>query len=148
MWSNQSPIRPVPAVLNRNRLLKSLNPRSVAAGLLLAALCGTAISCIGRDAPSIDSQDPDRLIPAIKAGVMSNNQQIIPKLVNDLESDDSAIRFYAIDGLQRLTGQDLGYVFFDDADDRKPAVQRWKEWLAEHPGNGRNTIYPSAQSTP
>lgn len=128
--------------------MKSLNPRSAAACLCLAALCGVGISCIGRDTPSIDSQDPDRLIPAIKTGVRTNNPHIIPYLVNDLDSDDSAVRFYAIDGLQRLTGQDLGYVFFDNADDRKASVERWKQWLIEHPENSQTAAQPTAQNTP
>ena len=102
-------------------------------GKLIAAFLigGTAVSCIGRDPPSITSCDPDRLVPAIKEGVQRNDRTIIPYLVADLESDDSAVRFYAIDGLQRMTGQDFGYVFYADPDTRKPAVERWKQWLKE-----------------
>jgi len=95
-------------------------------------LCGAMGSCIGRDPPSITSRNPDQLIPAIKAGVAAKDRQIIPYLVQDLRSDDSAVRFYAIDGLRRLTGQDLGYVYYAEEDDRKAAAGRWDRWLSEN----------------
>lgn len=50
-------------------------------------------------------------------------------LVKSLESDDSAERFYAIEGLKRLTGDDLGYIYYADESARRPAVNRWKDWL-------------------
>jgi hypothetical protein len=101
---------------------------SVLGGVLL---CGMCASCIARDPPSITSSDPDCLIPAIKAGVAAQDRKIIPYLVDNLQSDDSAVRFYSIDGLERLTGKDFGYVFYADEDDRKGAYQRWKKWLAQ-----------------
>ena len=100
-------------------------------GVLLASLCGLGLSCIARDTPSITSNDPDCLIPAIKSSVAAGDRRVIPYLVADLSSDDSAVRFYAIDGLKRLTGQDFGYVFYACDADRQPAVQRWQQWLAK-----------------
>jgi hypothetical protein len=109
-------------------MIRKLNVRTS----LALVLCGLSASCIGRDPPLISSPEPDRLIPAIKTGVRQHDRRVIPYLVADLESDDSAVRMYAIDGLRRLTNQDLGYVFFADCDDRKPAVKRWQRWLADH----------------
>jgi hypothetical protein len=97
--------------------------------LLLMVLCGLSVSC--RDAPSISSSNPDRLVPAIKIAVRTGDRSAIPFMVRDLESDDSAVRMYAIDGLHRLTGQDFGYVYFADDSLRKPAVERWQRWLAQ-----------------
>jgi hypothetical protein len=99
--------------------------------LLSAVLCGSVTSCIGRDPPSISSNDPGRLIPAIEIGVKANDRHIIPYLISDLESDDSAVRMYSIDGLRRMTGQDFGYVYYADTEARKPALDRWKLYLAE-----------------
>jgi hypothetical protein len=101
---------------------------SLVAGVIL---CGICVSCIGREPPSITSNDADCLIPAIKAGVAANDRHIIPYLVNDLSSDDGAIRLYAIEGLHRMTGQDMGFVYYADDDDRKPAFERWQKWLSE-----------------
>ena len=50
-------------------------------------------------------------------------------MVKNLESDDPAVRLFAIEGLRRLTGDDFGYDYYADADQRAPAVQRWKQWL-------------------
>ncbi|MGA2230749.1 MAG: hypothetical protein ABSH22_07605 [Tepidisphaeraceae bacterium] len=99
--------------------------------LLCAALCGSVTSCIGRDPPSITSNDPGRLIPAIEIGVKAHDRHIIPYLISDLESDDSAVRMYSIDGLRRMTGEDFGYIYYQDTDERKPALDRWKLYLAE-----------------
>jgi len=101
-------------------------------GLLAGSiLCGVCVSCVGQP-PAIASDNPDKLIPAIKAGVVAHDKRIIPYLVQDLQSNDGAIRFYAIDGLRRLTGQDLGYVYYGDADQRKAACERWQRWLAKN----------------
>jgi hypothetical protein len=86
--------------------------------------------CVAREPISIKSDDPDLKIPAIKIAVQKHNKSAIPQLVHDLNSDDPAVRFYAIDGLHSLTGQTLGYRYFDDEEERKPALQRWNEWLA------------------
>jgi hypothetical protein len=101
--------------------------------ILAAALCAVAVSCVGRDAPSIKSNDPDALVPAIKAGVRKDDTHILPYLVKDLDSDDPAIRMYSIDGLRRMTGQDFGYVYFAEPEDRRAAVARWQEWLLLQP---------------
>lgn len=96
--------------------------------LLMPALL--SFGCVAHDAPNIKSDDPDLKIPAIKIAVQKHDKSAIPQLVHDLNSDDPAIRFYAIDGLHSLTGQTLGYRYFDDEEERKPALQRWNEWLA------------------
>ena len=50
-----------------------------------------------------------------------------------LDSDDAAVRFYAITSLYKLTNQTLEYRYYDDVDERRPAVERWKQWLAAQP---------------
>jgi hypothetical protein len=52
-----------------------------------------------------------------------------PQMVSDLDSDDPAVRFYAIEGLERLTGQTMGYVYYEDREARRPAVMKWRKWL-------------------
>ena len=99
-----------------------------------AALCILVASCASSpSSPSIKSDAPDRAIPAIKSETAAGNKKAIPYLVHDLESTDAAERMYAIDGLRRLTGQDFGYVYYEETDQRQPAVDQWKHWLAEHP---------------
>jgi hypothetical protein len=98
----------------------------------VGALGVSAGGCFAPDPPSIHSQDPQRLIPAIAEGVRKHDQTIVPFLVDDLQSDDPAIRLYAIDGLRRLTGQDFGYVAYADDDARRPSVEKWKKFVASH----------------
>jgi hypothetical protein len=77
----------------------------------------------------VTDPDPANKIPAIKKMVRAKDMSSARQLVKDLDSDDPAIRFYAIGGLQRLTGETFGYQYFADEAQRKPALEKWKQWL-------------------
>jgi hypothetical protein len=79
---------------------------------------------------SINSDDPDLKIQAIQRDADTHNLKDAAGMVQGLSDEDSAIRFYCIEALRRLTGDDFGYHFFDDPDRRAPAVSRWNQWLA------------------
>lgn len=74
-------------------------------------------------------RDASYKVPAIKSAVAQDDESAIPYLVKDLNNDDSAVRFYAIEGLKRLTDETFGYVYYQDVDARAPAVQKWNAWL-------------------
>lgn len=101
----------------------------------------STICCSGpAPKPNVFSDDTGEAITGMKRAARSKDRSALPELVKDLDSDDSAIRFYAIEALQQITGQDLGYQYYQDEDDRKPAVERWKKWLdvnAEKTANSR-----------
>ena len=80
---------------------------------------------------SVSSEDPSSKIPAIKQSVNERDLGQCEQLIKDLDSDDPAVRFYSIGGLQRLTGQTFDYHYYDDETQRAPAIARWKAWLAE-----------------
>ena len=84
--------------------------------------------------PELKVSDPDPTIkiPAIKEAVQKKRTGEIDQMVKDLESDDPAVRFYAINGLERLTGHRFGYEYYATPRQRAVAVDRWKRWL-----NGR-----------
>jgi hypothetical protein len=67
-------------------------------------------------------------IPAIKQAAITHDREGISAMIDELSSDDPAVRFYAIEGLRRATGQTLGYCFYDDQEHRQAAVERWKQW--------------------
>lgn len=96
--------------------------------LVLSLLCG----CLPapRPKPVLTDPDPSLKIPAIKLSVQNKDTSAAAQLVKDLNSDDPAVRFYAIEGLRKLTGEDFGYRYYDDTDAREPAIERWKAWLA------------------
>lgn len=77
--------------------------------------------------------DPDPLyrIPAMKQAAEHQDPQALSLLVDNLSSEDPAIRFYAIQSLQHIAGQTFDYHYFDDADERAPAIDKWRAWLKE-----------------
>jgi len=103
------------------------NRKWTIAGWLVLAAAGC-----GHGPRHVTDEDPGDKIPAIEAAAKAHDQRAIPQLVRDLASDDSAVRFYAIDALHRLTGKTLGYRYYDDDEKRKPALLRWREWERGH----------------
>jgi hypothetical protein len=52
-------------------------------------------------------------------------------LVDRLEDEDEAVRFYAIEGLKKMVGTDMGYKFYEPASERLVAVRRWRRYVRE-----------------
>jgi len=102
-------------------------------GIIVTSLCIMGGGCFSPDPPSINSDSAPCAIPAVKVAAASNDHTAIPRLVEDLNDSDSAIRFAAIQALEKMTGQTLGYRYYDDEPARRPAVQRWWQWLKDHP---------------
>jgi hypothetical protein len=101
-------------------------------GIML--LVGAAVGgCYSPDAKSLSSDSAPNAIPAIKTAAGQNDRAAIPRLVDDLDDPDSAIRFAAITALRRMTGQDFGYRYYDSPWVRRPAVIRWRLWLKDNP---------------
>jgi hypothetical protein len=97
-------------------------------GILIAI--GVCAGCQDPRGPiSIKSDDPDLHIAAMQRDVSTNDHSDIPAMVDDLQSDDPAIRFYAIEGLHRLTRDDFGYHYYESDDERAPALKLWQNWL-------------------
>ena len=78
---------------------------------------------------TVANRDPDVKVPAIKEAVAQRDESAVVELVKQLDSDDAAVRFYAINGLRRLTGKDLGYLYYEDKEQRQPAVTRWRAYV-------------------
>jgi hypothetical protein len=98
-----------------------------------------AAGCSKPDKPSIYSPDPSLKIPALKSETL-HDAKALRQMVRDLDSDDPAVRFYTIEKLRELTGNTLGYRYYDDELRRKPALKNWQHWLAEQEG----TTQPAA----
>lgn len=98
-------------------------------GLILAAAFCMG-SCTEPTGPrTVYNPNPSVKIPAIKRAVADRDLAAAPELVKNLDSDDPEVRFYAIEALCRLTGEDFGYRYYDDSDQRRAAVARWRQWL-------------------
>jgi len=115
--------------------------RHIGARIIWIAFFG--IVCASCSAPRgplvVEDPDLDVKIPAIKKAVRTGDYSQDAQLVQDLHSDDPAVRFYAINGLHRITGENFGYRYYDSEDARQPAIEKWKAWLAHHPITSRST---------
>jgi len=102
---------------------------------LLAALL--TAGCAPR--PSLESGDPVQRARAIKRLAGTKDPSLALRLVDRLEDDDPAVRFYAVLALRRLTGRDFGYNYALDPQRQPAAVRRWRDFIerqAEEPGQG------------
>ena len=93
----------------------------------MAALAGGG--CFARDPIDIRSEDPGSKIPAIRRAARQQDMRAARQLVRDLDSDDPAVRFFAIRALRGLTAEDYGYQYWADEESREPAVKQWRAWL-------------------
>jgi hypothetical protein len=103
-------------------------------------LCCASPGCFlfggGREPARLTSNDPSSKIPAIKKAVNARDTQTADQLVKALQSDDPAVRFYAIRGLENLTGETFGYVWYADERQRRDPLEKWRHWLDGN--NGTN----------
>jgi PBP1b-binding outer membrane lipoprotein LpoB len=98
--------------------------------LLIPLLVG---GCAKPDKPSVYSADPSLKIPSLKYQDLRDTKAL-RQMVKDLDSDDPAVRFYTINKLKEITGNTLGYRYYDDEMRRLPALKKWQQWLAEREG--------------
>ncbi len=101
---------------------------------MVSGLVCAAVGCSPpRGARHVTDPDPSVKIPAIRVVAKDKDRHAIPTLVEDLSSDDPAVRFYAIEALIRLTGDSMGYNYYASDTDREISVKRWNEWLKQQP---------------
>lgn len=116
------------------RLVTRLPPRAFRTGgwLVMVAVGCSAIACVHPKPPLVVTDaDPAVKIPAIQKAVREKDLRVARQLIKDLENDDPAVRFYAVEGLHRLTKQNFGYRYYDDDDRRAPALKKWQQWLQD-----------------
>lgn len=71
------------------------------------------------------SPDPGTKLYAITRAGQTRDRSAVPHLIEQLESDDQAVRMYAIVALEKITGTRLGYVHHAPEHQRQEAVDRW-----------------------
>ncbi len=93
---------------------------AVALVILAAAGCDTAMTRRGFESP-----DPHAKLTAVVQAGQQRDAKALPHLVNQLDSDDPAVRLCSIIAMQRITGTRMGYSPYAPAHERREAVQRW-----------------------
>src|SRR5437588_9017103 len=96
---------------------------------MFAAPLGLTAGCFSHAPYKIGDPDPDSNIPAMESAARARDERAVGPLVQQLNNDDPAVRFYAIESLHRLTGQTFGYRYYDYEDERKIAALRWQHLL-------------------
>jgi hypothetical protein len=115
------------------------------AAVLASALgCGAVVllGCqLGRPKPGggLGSADPIERVEAIIAAGEARDVSAVPLLVDRLEDEDEAVRFYAIQALTRITGQDMGYRCYEPSWERARAVRRWRGFVERRAASGPAT---------
>jgi HEAT repeat protein len=71
--------------------------------------------------------------PLVRARAAGLGRQLpdavtIPALIDRLNDTDQVVRLSASEELKRRTGQDFGFVAWDDPGPRAQAVARWTTW--------------------
>jgi len=107
---------------------------TLAAPLLLLAStgCFPAASEGGLQDPN-----PASRLYAIRRAGEQRDLTAMPRLVEQLDHDDPAVRVTAILALERMTGERLGYNPYANTEERAHAVDRWEQAVRE----GRFTSY-------
>ena len=104
-------------------------PRTVAYHATVVAIGFSALlaSCAGPGLHAgFDAPDPAARLHATVQAAAENDTTKLPQIVEDLDSDDSAVRMLSIYALERLTGETLGYNFAAPKPDRQAAVEAWR----------------------
>src|SRR5262245_45486776 len=86
----------------------------------------------------------DRILAIREAGER-RDQQAVPLLVDRLEDEDSAVRFYAILALERITGERLGYRYENSGAERQASVERWRKYALNRDHESGVVTPPTSQ---
>jgi len=117
----------------------------------LAAICilhGALTACgPAATAGGFDSANPAARMYAIEQAARTNDLAAIPRIVEQLDSDDPAVRSLAISALRKLTGETFGYRDFDPDDVRRQAVARWVKAIEDGRVPAASNVRPGGQET-
>jgi hypothetical protein len=80
---------------------------------------------------SIQSESASERILAIRAAGEARDRKAVPLLVDRLEDEDDAVRFFAILALEKTTGERFGYDYARPANERARSVERWRAYARE-----------------
>lgn len=95
--------------------------------LMLVFLAPAA--CTRTRLANIHSADPGERIMAIRDAADAQNRLAVPLIVDRLEDEDEAVRFYAILALDKMTGQRLGYDYAKPLEARAQSVEQWRQYV-------------------
>lgn len=111
--------------------------------LVVCMMSAASLHCVAPPPSRIQSADVNQRILAIYAAAESGDKQSVPLLVDRLEDEDEAVRFYAILALDKMTGRRLGYDYASPPSERAKAVERWRRFVrASGPARDAGAVPP------
>jgi hypothetical protein len=115
--------------------------RPILAGMsvLLASACTAPAT-----EADFDSSVPAARLQAIERAGALRDETATPWLVEQLDSDDPAVRMLALEALKRIEGHTLGYDHGDPPLKRLDAANKW----TDHVSMGRPSEEPAADTKP
>lgn len=111
-------------------------------GLALWLIC----ACGSCAAPATDlysrlqDQDPGVRSAAVVEAGNRKDPNAATYLVDRLGDSETEVRFFAALALEKITGQTMGYRYYEPSDRREEAIGRWREWL-----KARSTSQPASR---
>ncbi len=94
--------------------------------IAILALTAAIPACAPRaEEGGFDSPNPAAKLYAIHDAGQARDADAVPHLIEQLNSDDPAVRMYAINALERITGRRMDYSPYAPPHQRRQAIQRW-----------------------
>jgi hypothetical protein len=99
--------------------------------LAVVPFCGCGSRQLDRKRTLSDLENPDMTVRIMAVKWAGDNDvfQAVPYLVDNLQNEDKALRFYSIQALSRITGKDCGYDYKASVSSRAKAVECWRDFL-------------------
>ncbi|CAN5738514.1 hypothetical protein BH11PLA1_BH11PLA1_06840 [soil metagenome] len=103
--------------------------RPVMSVLLLAG--AAVMPACSPDLATWEMPDPNARMQKIFEAGREKDAAAAPRLLRALRSEDPLIRMSAGEALQRITGADAGYHYYDTQPEREAGAARWRRILTE-----------------
>jgi HEAT repeat protein len=78
---------------------------------------------------NLSSDNATERVMAVKAAGEAKDVGSVPLLVDRLEDEDSAVRFFSIIALEKITGRRFGYDYSQPSRERAAAIVRWRDFV-------------------
>ena len=100
--------------------------------VMLVAECLALAGCqepAGQVAGDFQAEDPSVRIQAVAHAGRTMDAGSVPFLIDRLTDSQADVRFFAIIALKRITGETMGWNYYDPPPTQAEAVARWRQWL-------------------
>jgi hypothetical protein len=108
----------------------------------MTALLASACTAPATEA-DFDSSIPAARLSAIERAGAERDETATPRLVEQLDSDDPAVRMLALEALKRIEGDTHGYWHGDPPHERRAAIEQWTDHVSTGPPHSAPAAGPT-----